>query len=124
AELAAQLDDARHQLTASRMPVELGHQYAIELHELGLEVGDPTQIRITGAKVVDHQVDGPARAYVAKNIHAELEMQKRHRLGNFQIDIVVVRKNRIVGAHQPAFAELVRMNVEERGRARAKRNRD
>jgi hypothetical protein len=51
-------------------------------------------------------------------------VHERDRLGDLEKDVVVVREDGVVGADEPSFRELVRMDVDERRRAGAEGERD
>ncbi len=123
-ELRAQAHDTADQLLASRVPIEVRDQLAIELHHLGLEVGDSAEVRVARAEIVDDEVNAATRPYLAQNVETQLKVRERHRLGDFEKYFVVVREDGIVGAHQPTIAQLVGVDVEEDRTSRAEGQRD
>ena len=104
AELHAKTNDAAHELLTSYVTIEVRHELAIELHHLGLEIGDPTEVRIARAKVVDDEMNAAARPHLTQYIVTKLKMCERHGFGDLQKNFVVVREDGIVGAYQPAIA--------------------
>jgi hypothetical protein len=65
-----------------------------------------------------------ARAKLAQHLLAELEVSERHRFRDLQVHLVIVQKDGIVRAHEPAFVQLLRVNVEEQRDAARCRHRE
>ena len=122
--MIAQVHGERDELLLARFRVEVLHELAIELDHLGLEVRDDLQVGIAGAQVVDDQVRGGAAAHLAKDARAEVEVRDGRGLGDFEVNVVVVREDRIVRADEPPLFELVRVEVDEERLAAAERDRD
>src|SRR5258708_354976 len=101
AELGTKLDDTRHELTAARVQIEIGHKIAIELDEPWLEIGDPSEVRVSSAEVVDDEVHVSARAHFAQDVEAELEVHEWQGLGDLEKYVVIVAEDGIVGPHEP-----------------------
>ncbi len=49
----------------------------------------------------------------------EIEVRERSRFGDLQVDVMIVREDRVIGAHEPMLLELARVKVDENGNAAA-----
>ncbi len=94
-------------------------QRQVELHHVRLQVDDALQVGVPGAQVVDDQVGAAARANLLQHACAQTEVAERCRLGDLEVNGAIVKEQRIVRAHQPAVAQLVRVQVDEQRRVGA-----
>jgi len=124
AELVAQVDDHRDEHLPARPSIEILDQRSVQLDDCGFEIRDELQVGVTSAQIVDHQVRARAGADFAQHAHAQVEVGERHRFGDLQINVVVMRENGIIGADEPAVLQLVGMQVEEDRGTAAQRDAD
>ena len=62
----------RDQALLARAPGQAGDQAAVELDDLGREVGDVLEVRVAGAEVVDDEANAPrARTSASTLWHSE-----------------------------------------------------
>jgi len=71
---------------------------------------------VAGAIVVDHEVNAGPGTDVLQDVHAQIEVRERGGLGDLQIDLAFVKKQRIIRPHQPPLTQLFRVHVHEQRR--------
>jgi len=113
AQLRAQVDQAPRQLLLARVLVDAFDQRDVELHVRGLEVDDAREVRVAGAEVVDHDLRARALADLVQHAHADVEVLEGGGLRDLDVDAVLVEADGIIGPHQPARGQLLRVHVDE-----------
>lgn len=121
---ATQLHEACDELLLARVAVDPGDQLAVELHDLRREVDDALEVGNARAKIVDDEGNSAPGAELAQDVEAKIEVGDRDGLRDLDEGLVIVRKDGVVGAHDPALVELLGVHVEEESVAAAEWNRD
>ena len=114
-QLFAQLDHDRDQLLLAALSVKILHERSVQLDDLGFEIRDELQVRVARAEIIDDQVRPCPGTDFAQHAHAKVEVGERHRFGDLKVDVVVVRKDGVIGTHEPAVRQLVGWRLKKTG---------
>ena len=80
---------------------------------VGLEIEHALQVRVSSSQVVHREEHPAAFTHFAEHAPAEVVVGEGRRFGDLHEHVMVVKKERIVRANEPARAELVRVQVDE-----------
>jgi hypothetical protein len=115
AEVLAKVHHATDQGLLSVVAVHAFDESPVDLDHAWFQIGDALEVRVSGAEVIDDEVELAAAANLSKDAHAQVEVGHGDRLGDLQIDFGIVGEDRIVGAYEPTLPELGGVDVDEDG---------